>query len=623
MISKIAVWIGNGSSGFLRAIGYLFLTAFFAVLAACGVSKKTVSAVKSAKKPALSVEQLIANARILTSKEIVGNTIDGYVLQNNDRVYFEALKALMLGNRDTAVGLFKYYNQLDSLQAAPYYYLAGLYFDENKIKPTLENVKKAAQLAPSNKWVQGMYATLLAFTDDFESAAQIYMRLARENPMNRGDYYTLASDYFQKANQPDKAIAALDTLQKYRPQNDEEVLLAKQKLQLANRNFENAIEIGKQLVEAYPLEPMHHIGLVEIYDAFGQRENALSEVKVLEERYPFNEEVTSYIFGYYLKRRNLEMVSRNLNQYVETADEQKPLSILSELGKYLSENRKDTSVLQFVINATQKIAQEKPKNFVAKRLLASLKLYSQKEKEGIELTEQLIKEQPRNYEVWNTPMSYFLFSGRLDTATNYLKRMEPIFPDSMDIQYHYTLISRSKNDFESGLKHGLKGLDLAQKQKSTDREILFYNTVAEFYNELKRYQESDSAYENLLTIDPDNILALNNYAYFLSERGERLDYALNLSKKALEQENQEPSFLDTYGWILYKLKRYEEAKVFLAKAIVVAGENVSTVIVEHYADNEYQLGNTAEALKLWEAVLKTGQGSELLEKKVKDKKLYE
>lgn len=564
-------------------------------------------------------------AETYNNPETKGHIIEGYTLQNNDRVYFNAIKNYILGKYDTSFVTFNYYAKLDTANAATYYYLANLKGRANYLKQTLADAQKAARLAPDNKWIQSFYASVLAFSESYDDAAQIFIKLARQNPGDRSNYYIAASKlYLRNKNYP-AALAALDTLQQYRPENDEDILLEKQNIYMVSKDLPNAIKVTEQLAEAYPLSPEYLIHLTEIYEIQKNEAKSLETIKLLEERFPYNDDITSYTFGYFLKKRNLDMVSQSLNEYVDAAEsnKEKDLSILAQIGTYMNSNPKDTAVLTFLTGLTQKITQTKPDNFTAKRLLASMNLYNRNEAVGLKQFEQLIDLQPNNYALWTPVISYFLYSGKPDSTLKYLDRMEPIFPDSIDIPLNKMLIARSDNKLDDALKYALKGLDLAQKQKSKDREILFFNSIAETYNELKQYQKSDSVFDALLKKDPENIMALNNYAYYLSERGERLEYALNLSKKTLEQENAEPNYLDTYGWILYKMNRYEEAKTYIEKAIGYAGKDVSVVVLEHYADIEFRLGNVDNAMKIWKALDKAGQGSPFLKKKIKDKKIYE
>jgi tetratricopeptide (TPR) repeat protein len=610
--------IKNSSSlwGITTIIGCLL------ILSSCKTTKQTSSVIARHSR----TSDLEARATILNLQETKGKVIDGYTLQDNDRVYFNAIRNYVQGKFDTAFVTLNYYNKLDSTNAAAYYYLASLKGRANFLKPTLTDAGKAASLAPDNKWIQAFYANILAFDESYDKSAQIFSDLAAKNPADRAQYYIAAAKMYSRSKNYAAALKVLDTLQLTRPPDDEDILMEKQSIYMTSKDLPNAIKVTQQLADAYPLSPEYLIQLNEIYEIQGNTEQSLATIKLLQDRFPYNDDITSYTFGYYLKKRNMEMVTESLNEYIDAAEknQEKDLSILSQIGSYISNNPKDTAVLTFMAELTEKITVQKPNNFTAKRLLASLNLFSRKGDLGLQQSEALIKDRPHNYALWTPVLSYYLYyTNDQDATLKFLDRMEVGFPDSIDIPMNKMFIYRAKDKIDTALKYAFKGLDLSQKQKATEREIIFYNSIAEYYNELKQYQKSDSVFEDLLKKAPDNIMALNNYAYYLSERGERLEYALNLSKKTLEQQYDEPNYLDTYGWILYKMKRYEEAKVYIEKAITNAGNDVTAVVLEHYADIEFQLGHVDNALKIWKAIDEAGQGSALLKKKIKDKKLYE
>ena len=66
--------------------------------------------------------------------------------------------------------------------------------------------------------------------------------------------------------------------------------------------------------------------------------------------------------------------------------------------------------------------------------------------------------------------------------------------------------------------------------------------------------------------DPDNVLVLNNYGYYLSEQEIELEKAKKMSYKTVEKEPNNATYLDTYAWILYKLNDFENAKIYIEKA---------------------------------------------------------
>ncbi len=106
---------------------------------------------------------------------------------------------------------------------------------------------------------------------------------------------------------------------------------------------------------------------------------------------------------------------------------------------------------------------------------------------------------------------------------------------------------------------------------------------AEAYYRLEEYGVSDSIFESLIEQEPDNYTVLNNYSYYLAERGEKLAEAEKWSKKAIKNNPDNATFLDTYAWVLYKLKAYEEAEKYILMAMDKGGENDPDVN-EHAGD---------------------------------------
>ena len=89
-------------------------------------------------------------------------------------------------------------------------------------------------------------------------------------------------------------------------------------------------------------------------------------------------------------------------------------------------------------------------------------------------------------------------------------------------------------------------------------------------------------YDAALKVDPEYIPVLNNYAYFLCEEGSKLKKALKMSAVTVEKEPDNPTYLDTYGWLLYLLKKPAKAKPYFKHAMIYGGKN-SAVVLYHYS----------------------------------------
>jgi len=126
-----------------------------------------------------------------------------------------------------------------------------------------------------------------------------------------------------------------------------------------------------------------------------------------------------------------------------------------------------------------------------------------------------------------------------------------------------------------------------------------------------------------LKIDSADSYVLNNYSYYLSLRNEKLDKAEEMSRRSNQISPANASFEDTFAWILYKEGKYDEAVKWIHKAMS-NGADKNPTILEHMGDIQYKLGNPDQALEYWQKAKEAGSDvSDLLEKKIRDKKLYE
>jgi tetratricopeptide (TPR) repeat protein len=135
----------------------------------------------------------------------------------------------------------------------------------------------------------------------------------------------------------------------------------------------------------------------------------------------------------------------------------------------------------------------------------------------------------------------------------------------------------------------------------TPNDLNALSNLGLIYDALKMYPETDRLYSNAFKYYPDNALLLNNYAYHLAERGEKLKEALEMSKKSLDKEPDNSSYLDTYGWILYKLKDFKNAAKYIEMAIQ-KGKNAT--LLDHLGDIYLAMDEVVKALKAWDEALK-------------------
>ena len=138
----------------------------------------------------------------------------------------------------------------------------------------------------------------------------------------------------------------------------------------------------------------------------------------------------------------------------------------------------------------------------------------------------------------------------------------------------------NKKDYRGVLEGSRRIIEIAGAD--TSRVIPALSTMGDMYHELGDDRNAAKCYEDVLKINPDYAPVLNNYAYYLCLQGKNLKKAAKMSKRTVEKEPDNPTYLDTYGWILHLLHRDAEAKPLFKHAMLYGGKE-NAVVLMHYS----------------------------------------
>jgi tetratricopeptide (TPR) repeat protein len=147
----------------------------------------------------------------------------------------------------------------------------------------------------------------------------------------------------------------------------------------------------------------------------------------------------------------------------------------------------------------------------------------------------------------------------------------------------------------------------------------FYAVMGDILFQKDRQREAFAAYDSCLQWKSDNISCMNNYAYYLSLKGENLDKAEEMSFKTIKAEPKNATYLDTYAWILFMQGRYAEARIYIDQALQ-NDSTIGAVVTEHAGDIYAMAGDIEGAVNLWQQALAQDPGNKLIARKIKRKK---
>ena len=198
--------------------------------------------------------------------------------------------------------------------------------------------------------------------------------------------------------------------------------------------------------------------------------------------------------------------------------------------------------------------------------------------------------------------------GRSKEALIPLEKAIKIDPHNLNALISYGLSLNQLNKDEEAI------VPLKEALKVDTTNITALSTLGMLYDNLKMYDQCDSIYEQAIKIYPDNDLMLNNYAYSLAERSYRLEFALEMAKKATQIQPENGAYLDTMGWIYFKLAQYNLALEFIKRSLQYRQD--SPVVIDHLGDVYLKLGEKEEAIRQWKRSLEMDQNNEILKRKL-------
>ena len=497
---------------------------------------------------------------------------------NESEYYYaftEATKQMIYQNYAQAVSLYQRCLEYNPNSAAIRYQLSVINFKLGDISKAEKLGKEAFALDNKNRWYLLNLINIYQTTNQLDSAVAFTRELIRLEPENLENQFNLAILY-QIMGESKKALDVYHKLENEYGRNNE-IYINKYKIY---RNSGNIKKAQQQLDYAHNLAPddMNIIGLMaEHYRDIGDESQAENYYKILLKESSSNGvAVFSYInylvkFGQYGEALNYFVSSVNkkdiqkdqifgyfINELQNSEINEKHYAFMdTAMGYFYKENRDD-----FRINGLYVDYQMKRENFG--RASAILK--------------DMLSGNERNFKVWEQILYAENALNHPDSVVKYGEAVIKIF-EYETLPYLYTGIAfqQLKNP-DKAIKLFEKGIRLTE---NNNIRMQFYIYLAEAFNDIKEMNKSFEYYEKALSIDKYNKLVLNNYAYFLALADKDLEKAEQMSKYTVADEKKNYVYLDTYGWILYKMNKESKAKRYIKRAWRYGGSK-SSEVMDHY-----------------------------------------
>lgn len=547
-----------------------------------------------AKRPSPSAPKFQAPNAVSKSKSEISPVLSEIQQSQVQFYFFEGTAAKAIGQWDKAEQGFMRALSIDPSNATCAYEAARMALQSGDARRALEHSRKAVALNPLNPWFVKLLAQLEqnnALNQEAIKTLKYLTTLGEEHALEAWE--NMGMIHLQLQEYP-KALQCYQEIEKIvGPQA--EILEQKKTLYLLMNRKELAVKEMQRLIALYPEELTYKLSLVQLYSEWGQYAQALS---VVEEALRGRDR--SNFPRLYLAASELlyalgqpEQAEQKFIEAMETRDLSSE-ELLQGIFRILERLGENQALREDWLRRVLKVY---PNESLLYALLGESLM---KQDRGQDAAEQyrLALSTPSltaQYVIWQQYQSCLLDLQLMDSLEAVSRRAIDLYP-SQGVSYFFLGVALQRNLKEDEAADILRsGLTYIAEQP--DLETQFHIMLGDIEHHRANHAESDRCYGKALRLQPQNSLVLNNFAYYLSLRRENLDSALTMSLRATQIEPSNPSYQDTYAWVLYQMGHYEQALQPMLKALENSPNNAT--LLEHYGDILYRLNRSEEAKAQW------------------------
>lgn len=487
------------------------------------------------------------------------------------------------------------------------------------------------------------YSFLVAHAGDIDEAIRVAERsdtLAGSKPnilLQLAQYYSAKQDL-------DKAISTLERYERIEG-NDPDIAFRKFSLMFMKGDTARLISESDRLVKENPLSTEYLIIRGNAMEALEMPDSALVSYQRAEALDPDDGRVKLTLANYYLERgdsaaydrksseailsenimldEKLDMMRRYMQNIISdtTADSRRGARLFDgllkqyphepqvlDLGAQYSATIGDYARARELMAYATDLEPDNPDYWTR---LAHFNFADDKYAEAVAVCEKAMEKLPE------VPRGLLLVYGTACSLSDNYDKARDAYQRLLDIELPGASLS---DDVQTTLQKAGK-LPYESLMKVVD----IFQMVGDGSFKTGDIDRSMKEYDVVLALNPDNVVALNNYAYYLAIGGGDLEKAEELSRKAVGEQPENPTYIDTLAWILYLKGRYADALELQEKAMeyITPEAESSGEYWDHLGDIQYRCGLKEKALESWKKALELDKDNKKIAEKVREKKIKE
>lgn len=554
-----------------------------------------------------------------TKPKFTVDTIPAVIRNSYEAHFLEAARQLNANHNDSALTLLNRCIDMKPEAAEAYFLRSRIYGIQHEDTLAMADLQHAAALNPQNSTYQENVAQNYINFRQFDKAIVAFEKLY-ENNRDRSDVLNVLIQLYQHEKNYDMMLDATNRLELMEG-NSEDMTLAKIRIYEMKGDKKSAFKVLKALCDAHPSDVNYRVMMGNWLMQNSKQKDAYKIFQQALKEEPDNVYAESSMRDYY-RATGKDSLAHELTERILMSRKTSSQDRVTMMRQLIQESEKDGKDSMDIVRLFDRVLQHNPKDGdVAELAAAYMTLKKMPEDSVKRALNRVLSISPDNVGARLQLIQGLWSKKKWDDIIALCEPALLYNPDEMAFYYFKGLAYYQKENNDEALSTFRKGVSQINSSSNPDIVSDFYAIMGDILHQKGQAQESFAAYDSCLQWKSDNVGCLNNYAYYLSEEGQDLKRAEEMSFRTVKAEPKNSTFLDTYAWILFLQSRYEESKIYIDQAIKNDTDSVvSAVVLEHAGDIHAMCNEPDKAVDFWQQAVKAGSTSALIQKKLKLKK---
>ena len=540
-------------------------------------------------------------------------------------IFLEAANAQLRGDDASNYELLRHAYEIDpdDEDAGNSYALYLIHLerdDSTAVNKGLGLMKRYFDNNPSDLYSGLNYALLSQNLGNPDEALRAFRIIHSMHPERTGITYRYADVLAQSGRNDaiDSALSVYDSLEVSEGPSLE-LTSARMRALFLRQDTASVINEARRLLQTAPMSVENNLFLANVYSSFNSNDSALAYFNRACDIDTTNAFAVYSRAGFFHEIGDSAAFDREIFKVLKMDNLDMPTKMEIMRG-YISELYGDSIQTPRILDLFNAMVDMHPHESDLREFYAAYLFTIGRYDNAASQQERALDLEPANEQGWANLITMDIraeqYSRGLTTANSAIH----FFPESGEIRMMKGGILAEIDSIDSALECFKESIALTDPSELETLSNL-HCWIGDINYQQNRRDSAFVHYQMALDLNPLNVLALNNCAYYMADEGIDLDKALTYIERVMDQGEADGAWIDTYAWVLFKLKEYAKAREQIDRLLNITPEPESELL-HHAGDIYFMDGDHDKALDFWQQALKLSPDDELLQKKVKNKSYY-